>query len=95
MSGPISAPYSIDPMVSKLKVIADAISGDMQQLAAETAKLRASGTAGAAVDAYEAAARLWNTRGSSEADRSIQMATASNNYMQDMHNLDRTAQGWF
>ena len=95
MSGPISAPHSIDPMVVKMKATAADIDALMERLATANTKLRASGTAGAAVDAFERAMGFWKQKGFGESSRTTQMAAASNNYMIDMHNLDKTAENWF
>jgi hypothetical protein len=90
MSGPISAPTSIDPMVMKLKSLANSLTDEMMALETAYNKLVASGTTGVAVDVLGTAIRMWKNRGFGESGKTMGIATVSTNFKQDVDAMDAT-----
>jgi len=89
-NGIISAPTTIAPMVADLQKSAADINRLMGDLETQS-KIVQSGSSGQAVEGLIQATVLWKNRGFGESTRTAAVAAKSDEFSQNMHQVDRKA----
>jgi hypothetical protein len=84
----ISAPASINPMVTQLNALSASLEDEFVALGAAYKRLLASGATGAAIDALGMTLARRQNLGSLAADTTRGVATASSNFKQDVDSMD-------